>query len=160
MDDSEGKPSADSVPKWQLNLPSDEPAADAPQSQAEDAQSDKLEVARRFLEDDAVKTAPRDVKIAFLKSKGVEDEDIQFLLSEPEGEPSATEESAPTDVSKMHTHLRSLQDRTNPSRSILTLRRRSPIRKHYQCWKNHLLLHHRPPPRPRRLFSQEAIGLL
>ncbi|PTB41228.1 uncharacterized protein TrAFT101_010150 [Trichoderma asperellum] len=99
MDDSEGKTSTDSVPKWQLNLPSDEPAADAPQSQAEDAQSDKLEVARRFLEDDAVKTAPRDVKIDFLKSKGVEDEDIQFLLNEPEGEPSATEDSVPTDES-------------------------------------------------------------
>lgn len=105
MDDSEGKPSTDSVPKWQLNLPSDEPATDAPQSQAEDAQSDKLEVARRFLEDDAVKTAPREVKIDFLKSKGVGDEDIEFLLNEPEGEPSAAEDSVPTDVSRTHTHL-------------------------------------------------------
>lgn len=101
MDDSEGKPSADSVPKWQLNLPGDEPAPDdAPQPQAQDdaARSDKLEVARRFLEDDAVKTAPREVKIDFLKSKGVGDEDIQTLLSEPGGEPSATEEPAPADV--------------------------------------------------------------
>lgn len=105
MDESEGKPSADSVPKWQLNLPGDEAATDdAPQPQADDnnTQSDKLEVARRFLEDDAVKTAPREVKIDFLKSKGVEDEDIQFLLSEPEGEPSATEDPAPTDVSRMN----------------------------------------------------------
>nr|WOD46228.1 hypothetical protein [Trichoderma atroviride] len=102
MDDSEGKPPSDSVPKWQLNLPDDEPATDdAPQSQADDnnTQSDKLEVARRFLEDDAVKSAPREVKIDFLKSKGVEDDDIQFLLSEPEGESSATEDSAPTDES-------------------------------------------------------------
>ncbi|KAM0473370.1 hypothetical protein ACHAPX_008116 [Trichoderma viride] len=101
MDDSEGKPPSDSVPKWQLNLPGDEPATDDAPSQAEDnnTQSDKLEVARRFLEDDAVKGAPREVKIDFLKSKGVGDEDIQFLLSKPEGEPSATEDSAPTDES-------------------------------------------------------------
>ncbi|KAL7921581.1 peroxisomal membrane anchor domain-containing protein, variant 1 [Trichoderma austrokoningii] len=102
MDDSDGKPAADSVPKWQLNLPGEEPAADdTPQSQAEEdnAQSDKLEVARRFLEDDAVKSAPREVKIDFLKSKGVADGDIQTLLSEPEGEASATEEPTPADES-------------------------------------------------------------
>jgi hypothetical protein len=107
MDDSEGKPPSDSVPKWQLNLPGDEPAADDAPSQAEDnnIQSDKLEVARRFLEDDAVKSAPREVKIDFLKSKGVGDEDIQFLLSEPEGEPSATEDATPTDVSNQNSIL-------------------------------------------------------
>jgi hypothetical protein len=100
MDDSEGKPPSDSVPKWQLNLPDNEPTTDAPQSQ-DDTQTDRLEVARRFLEDDAVKTAPRHTKIDFLKAKGVEDADIQYLLGEPEEESSAVKDSAPTDVSKM-----------------------------------------------------------
>lgn len=158
MDDSEGKPSSDSVPKWQLNLPGDEPAADDAPSQAEDnnTQSDRLEVARRFLEDDAVKSAPREVKIDFLKSKGVGDEDIEFLLSEPEGEPSATEDSAPTDVSN-DSNVASFTSQTLRSR-----RRRSLTRKHSLCWKSHLRLnhHHQPPPRPRRPFSQEAIALL
>lgn len=129
MDDSEGKPSSDSVPKWQLNLPGDEPATDGAPSQADDnnAQSDKLEVARRFLEDDAVKSAPREVKIDFLKSKGVVDEDIELLLSEPEGEPSATEDSAPADVSN-HSNAASFTSQTLRSR-----RRRSLTRKHSLC---------------------------
>lgn len=133
MDDSEGKPPSDSVPKWQLNLPGDEPSTDdVPQSQADDnnTQSDKLEVARRFLEDDAVKSAPREVKIDFLKSKGVGDEDIQFLLSEPEGEPSATEDSAPTDVSRIKHTLSEIRLKTA---SLLTSRRRSPTRKRSPC---------------------------
>lgn len=133
MDDSEGKPPSDSVPKWQLNLPGDEPASDdVPQSQADDnnTQSDKLEVARRFLEDDAVKSAPREVKIDFLKSKGVGDEDIQFLLSEPEGEPSAMEDSAPTDVSRIKHTLSEIRLKTA---SLLTSRRRSPTRKRSPC---------------------------
>lgn len=133
MDDSEGKPPSDSVPKWQLNLPGDEPASDdVPQSQADDnnTQSDKLEVARRFLEDDAVKSAPREVKIDFLKSKGVGDEDIQFLLSEPEGEPSAMEDSAPTDVSRIKHAISESRFKTA---SLLTSRRRSPTRKRSPC---------------------------
>lgn len=107
MDDSEGKPPSESVPKWQLNAPEDEPTAeDAPESQQQqqDAPSDKLEVARRFLEDDAVKTAPRHTKVDFLKSKGVEDADIEHLLGGlNEASPAPKDAAAPTDVSK-HTH--------------------------------------------------------
>ncbi|EHK45570.1 peroxisomal membrane anchor domain-containing protein, variant 2 [Trichoderma atroviride IMI 206040] len=130
MDDSEGKSPSDSVPKWQLNLPGDEPATDdAPQSQADDnnTQSDKLEVARRFLEDDAVKSAPREVKIDFLKSKGVGDEDIQFLLSEPEEEPLATEDSAPTDVKKSFAPTPPPPAAPAPPTSILAGSDRPPV---------------------------------
>ncbi|RFU79855.1 peroxin 14 17 [Trichoderma arundinaceum] len=98
MDDSEGKPSSDGVPKWQLSAPDDETTADAPQSQ-EDTQEDKLEVARRFLEDDAVKTAPRHTKVDFLKSKGVGDDDIEYLLGGSEEASSAAKDAAPTDES-------------------------------------------------------------
>ncbi|TFA97588.1 hypothetical protein CCMA1212_010684 [Trichoderma ghanense] len=86
MDDSDGKSSPDSVPKWQLPAPDDdEPNTEAPQSQSqsqqhEDAHADRLQIARRFLEDDAVKTAPRHTKADFLKSKGVDDADIRYLL--------------------------------------------------------------------------------
>ncbi|KAL6821198.1 peroxisomal membrane anchor protein conserved region domain-containing protein [Trichoderma sp. SZMC 28015] len=101
MDDSEGKSSSDGVPKWQLNAPSDNAdtaAADASQSQ-QNSDTDKLEVARRFLDDDAVKTAPRDTKIDFLKSKGVEDEDIEHLLGGLEEAPSSAKDSTPSDES-------------------------------------------------------------
>ncbi|KAL7928683.1 peroxisomal membrane anchor protein conserved region domain-containing protein [Trichoderma chlorosporum] len=98
MDDSEGKSPSDSVPKWQLNAPGDETTADASQSQ-QDGDADKLEVARRFLDDDAVKAAPRDTKVDFLKSKGVEDEDIEHLLGGLEEAPSSAQDSAPSDES-------------------------------------------------------------
>ncbi|KAL7787088.1 peroxisomal membrane anchor protein conserved region domain-containing protein [Trichoderma ceciliae] len=98
MGDSEEKPSSDSVPKWQLNAPDDELIADAPQSQ-EDTQTDKREVARRFLEDDAVKTAPRHTKIDFLKSKGVDDAVIQHLLGGLEEASPTVKDAAPTDES-------------------------------------------------------------
>ncbi|KAH0495521.1 hypothetical protein TgHK011_009066 [Trichoderma gracile] len=110
MDDSDDKSPPDSVPKWQLTAPDDEPNADEaqPQSQSqqhdEDAHADRLQVARRFLEDDAVKAAPRHTKADFLKSKGVDDADIQYLLGDAEEEedeaPKAKDATpAPTDES-------------------------------------------------------------
>ncbi|KAL6866374.1 hypothetical protein ACO1O0_002482 [Amphichorda felina] len=50
---------------------------------------DQLDVARRFLDDDEVKSAPREKKVAFLKAKGVEDGDIEKLLSETEQQPKS-----------------------------------------------------------------------
>ncbi|KAL6691936.1 peroxisomal membrane anchor protein conserved region domain-containing protein, partial [Trichoderma pleuroticola] len=102
MDDSEGKSSPDGVPKWQLNAPSDNAAADAAADASQpqqDSDTDRLEVARRFLDDDAVKTAPRDTKVDFLKSKGVEDEDIEHLLGGLEEAPSPAKDSTPSDES-------------------------------------------------------------
>lgn len=152
MDDSEGKSSSDGVPTWQLNAPDDEPTADASQSQ-EDTHIDKLEVARRFLEDDAVKTAPRHTKVDFLKSKGVEDADIQYLLGEPEDAPSTAKDSAPTDVRKTHAHLVCFpRHQTNASD-------RSPTKKHCKCWRNLLPRSLLPLPNLQTLSSQAAIGL-
>lgn len=44
------------------------------------ATEEKLIIARRFLDDENVKNEPRDKKVAFLQSKGVEDQHIQTLL--------------------------------------------------------------------------------
>ncbi|KAK4060250.1 uncharacterized protein Triagg1_10835 [Trichoderma aggressivum f. europaeum] len=98
MDDSEGKSPPDGVPKWQLNALGDNATPDEAQPQ-QSSDTDKLEVARRFLDDDAVKTAPRDTKVDFLKSKGVEDEDIEHLLGGLEEAPSSEKESTPSDES-------------------------------------------------------------
>ena len=46
------------------------------------ATEDKLTTARRFLDDEKVKNESRDKKVAFLKSKGVEDAHVQKLLGD------------------------------------------------------------------------------
>ncbi|KAM0554689.1 hypothetical protein ACHAPJ_006758 [Fusarium lateritium] len=45
---------------------------------------DRLEVARRFLDNDTVRDAPLDQKIEFLKSKGIDEAEIQTLLGQAE----------------------------------------------------------------------------
>ncbi|PTB61780.1 hypothetical protein BBK36DRAFT_1190316, partial [Trichoderma citrinoviride] len=118
MDDSEDKSSPDSVPKWQLNAPADDDDEHEPntehtaqaqsQSQAQqhgdEAHADRLQVARRFLEDDAVKAAPRHTKADFLKSKGVDDADIRYLLDgieeEEEGEAPKAKDATPAPTDK------------------------------------------------------------
>lgn len=49
---------------------------------------DKLNIARRFLENDDVRHAPHDKKVEFLKSKGIDEAEIHALLGQEE---SATE---------------------------------------------------------------------
>jgi hypothetical protein len=47
--------------------------------------SELLEQASRFLEDETIRDAPREKKVAFLQSKGVSTEDIEALLgTEPQ----------------------------------------------------------------------------
>lgn len=56
--------------------------SDAGSEASSAAAEDKLTIARRFLDDENVKNEPRDKKVAFLKSKGVEDDNIQKLLGD------------------------------------------------------------------------------
>jgi hypothetical protein len=120
MSDSDSKPDAPSVPSvpsWQRAQP-EEPASEsaaAPESSTENTETDvesdtqtestttegviatlaleedKLDVARKFLDDENVRDAPRDQKIAFLKSKDIADDDIQTLLGDDEPTASALE---------------------------------------------------------------------
>ncbi|KAM0246414.1 hypothetical protein ACHAP5_004727 [Fusarium lateritium] len=53
-----------------------------PQSVQDD--QDKLEVARRFLENDDVRHAPHDKKVEFLRSKGIDEAEIHALLVQEE----------------------------------------------------------------------------
>ena len=80
-----------------------QPAAEAPTPTEDDvAQQDGeeqhsedtslLEQASRFLDDPAIREAPRDKKIAFLESKGVGADDIKTLLGED------TQETSPVEV--------------------------------------------------------------
>ncbi|KAF4441376.1 hypothetical protein F53441_12053 [Fusarium austroafricanum] len=60
---------------------------------------DKLEVARRFLENDAVRHAPHDKKVEFLKSKGIDEAEIHALLSQEETSPETKSPTSPETTS-------------------------------------------------------------
>ncbi len=107
MADDQDQPSQSGIPAWQrtstdstANAQKDDTGVEQPVAAStpttdntntaavtEEANSsvveeDQMDVARRFLEDDEVKNASRDKKVAFLKAKGIEDGDIEKLLSE------------------------------------------------------------------------------
>ncbi|KJZ78843.1 hypothetical protein HIM_01616 [Hirsutella minnesotensis 3608] len=97
MGDSEEKPAqADSAQQQQQpSHPDEQPAAaDSP------AEPDQLEVARRFLDDDEVRGASRHKKVQFLKSKGIQDDDIQKLLQEPQNDISSDTAATVPSVSR------------------------------------------------------------
>ncbi|KAF5019616.1 hypothetical protein F66182_8362 [Fusarium sp. NRRL 66182] len=86
----------------------DAPAATDETAQSEHAQDDgedKLVVARRFLENDAVRDAPREQKIEFLKSKGIDETEINTLLGQEESS-AETETSTTTETTNSFTPTR------------------------------------------------------
>ncbi|GKT86619.1 peroxin 14/17 [Colletotrichum tofieldiae] len=86
MSDSNDNKSTSGIPAWQRNQNTDtesEPQPEQPPrdaEQTEPASEDSLEVARKFLQDDEIKDAPREAKEAFLKTKGISSENIEQLL--------------------------------------------------------------------------------
>ncbi|KAF4968855.1 hypothetical protein FZEAL_10335, partial [Fusarium zealandicum] len=109
MSDSDSAPGRPAIPSWQQSeteseaapTPSstssstsevDAPTADAPADTPVDAPAEEtpvasqdehsVEVARRFLENDDVRHASHDSKVAFLKSKGIDEADIETLLGQ------------------------------------------------------------------------------
>ncbi|KAM3512442.1 hypothetical protein MY11210_003932 [Beauveria gryllotalpidicola] len=76
--------SDDGIPAWQRTSQPNSPAGstDAGADAGSPTAEDKLTIAKRFLDDEKVKNEPRDKKVAFLKSKGVEDDHIQKLLGD------------------------------------------------------------------------------
>ncbi|KAF7550767.1 hypothetical protein G7046_g7923 [Stylonectria norvegica] len=80
MGDSDETPEQSAIPSWQRTEAEEVPAT----AEAKPNDDDHLEVARRFLDDEAVRDAPREKKIKFLKAKGIEEADIQSLLGNDE----------------------------------------------------------------------------
>jgi hypothetical protein len=70
------------IPAWQRsginNIAS--PTGVAQEKTTHEADKFTLEAAREFLEDESIRNEPRDRKIAFLKEKGLQNEEIQSLL--------------------------------------------------------------------------------
>ena len=79
MGDSNSSGKKPGVPSWQLqSKPTDtEEAQQAPESSSRQTM---IEQAKKFLEEDEVRNASTDKKIAFLESKGLKSEEITELL--------------------------------------------------------------------------------
>ncbi|KAF4335560.1 peroxin 14 17 [Fusarium beomiforme] len=98
QDTEPAPPPSSSSSRSEVNAPAAEIAAEET-SQAINAidDQDKLEIARRFLENDAVRHAPHEKKVEFLKSKGIDEAEIHALLGQdesiPEIEEAATSET-------------------------------------------------------------------
>ena len=91
MSDSDSSTKKPGVPSWQLQSKSADAKGEeqpAPESPSRDA---AIEQARKFLEEDEVRDASTDKKIAFLESKGLQNDEIEKLL----GVTRNTEASAP-----------------------------------------------------------------
>ncbi|TGO28139.1 hypothetical protein BPAE_0031g00040 [Botrytis paeoniae] len=113
MSDSDSEAKSPSVPAWQLK--GDEEQSSESQATAIEPLSRTaiLEQARKFLEEDDVKNASTDKKIAFLESKGLEGDDIQELLGV-----SRNDEATNTSI----TEVKSPETKTQPQQ----LSRHSP----------------------------------
>ncbi|KAK2047363.1 hypothetical protein LZ31DRAFT_629236 [Colletotrichum somersetense] len=86
MSDSNNNKSTPGIPEWQRNQKTDAELEPQPQQPSQDAVSnepmreDSIEIARKFLQDEEIKDAPREEKEAFLKTKGISSENIEQLL--------------------------------------------------------------------------------
>ncbi|OHE96152.1 hypothetical protein CORC01_08529 [Colletotrichum orchidophilum] len=125
MSDSDDNGSTPGIPAWQRDQKKEpelepETSQDAKQEDGVSSRVDRLEVARKFLQDDEIKDAPREAKETFLKSKGISPEDIEQLLgssvSEPAQETIRTEQSLPS-LSQATTSSSSAPAHTLPSQT-------------------------------------------
>ncbi|KPI43586.1 uncharacterized protein AB675_6733 [Cyphellophora attinorum] len=82
--DGDGRPRVPAIPSWQQNfIASQSKASESvpdPKDASEEPQPDALEEARLFLQEDEIKTAPREQKQGLLEKKGLQADDIQRLL--------------------------------------------------------------------------------
>ncbi|EGY17202.1 hypothetical protein VD0002_g2966 [Verticillium dahliae] len=69
------------IPSWQKRDQSEQPSSESSSAaQGPSSNSSPIEVARRFLQDDEIKDASRERKLEFLKTKGLDEADIEKLL--------------------------------------------------------------------------------
>ncbi|CAG8014171.1 unnamed protein product [Penicillium olsonii] len=91
-----------SIPAWQKAKTDESPSPssdDAPATTTPTPRQTLLDQASKFLEDESIRDAPEDRKIAFLESKGLNTEDIQQVLGVPRNaEASSTASATPTEA--------------------------------------------------------------
>lgn len=103
-----------------------EAAAPEAQSAPTAQPDDNLSIARRFLDDDEVRSQPRDKKEAFLKAKGISPDDITTLLgSEPSSPTDTTTTTQPQQQSEDSTS--STDSNSASTSSLLPSSDRAPV---------------------------------
>lgn len=80
MSDSDEIEKKAEMPSWQAKSSDDTPQADEQAAATPQPRKSVIEQAKRFLEEDEVRDASTDKKIAFLESKGLQGDEIQQLL--------------------------------------------------------------------------------
>lgn len=103
---------------------------------------DKLEVARRFLENDAVRDAPHEKKVEFLKSKGIDETEINALLGQ---EGSSEEKEVRTPVCN---RVKSSTKSCSPPSA-----QKQPVLMHQRLPR---LFPHRQPPNNQRSIALQS----
>lgn len=138
------------IPAWQRSSINDAVSSvDTPQ-ETTTPETDKytLEAARKFIDDDSIRNEPRDRKIAFLKEKGLQNEEIQSLLgyaqpatpSSPEPELKTVHDSTTSDVNEVAESRD--ESRTELSASRTDTRNAPPI----ITYPEFLIRPQKPPP--------------
>lgn len=142
MSDSNAGDKKGGVPSWQ-RVSSQKPLQeeDKSEQQPDSKSTSMLEQARKFLQDEEVKDAPTDKKIAFLESKGVGNEDIQELLgiSRNQEATNTTSPSKDTQVQQLPPSQTPNSNNSQPSNPPPPQQSPTPIPPHQQTYA---------PPRP------------
>lgn len=94
MSDSDQGEKKPGVPSWQLKSKDESPKVEEKPVPQPPSRETIIEQAKKFLEEDEVRNASTDKKIAFLESKGLRSEEIQGLLGITRN-PEASSEVAP-----------------------------------------------------------------
>ena len=154
MSDSESKPKG-GVPSWQMKpeASNPKPATEEKEQATESApeanpRTSVLEDARKFLEEDEVKDASTDKKVAFLEGKGLTSEEIHQLL----GITRNLEASNPESQVRLHSP-------SSSRKSQLTQYRPPPNRKHHPpnpSQPPHHPLHNHKHPNPKSPLNLTA----
>jgi hypothetical protein len=80
MSDSDQAEKKPGVPSWQLKSKDEHAKAEEKPAPEAPSRETIIQQAKKFLEEDEVRNASTDKKIAFLESKGLRSEEIQDLL--------------------------------------------------------------------------------
>jgi hypothetical protein len=98
MSDSDEENKKSAVPQWQLNTKNENENDSAEATSEPPSRETIIEQARKFLEEEEVRDATTDKKIAFLESKGLHKEEIQTLLGVTRNDDATSEDSHPEDT--------------------------------------------------------------
>lgn len=127
------------------------PNEEAPTPDVTDQTSTTLDQARRFLDDENVRSSSREKKAEFLKSKGISDEDCEKLLSEAtkvEEEQSAQKDEVPSAAVETPESFREITPKTEPPTETLTAASSSPASEPPPIITYPEFLTHSPKPPP------------